>query len=181
MKKLIPEPNTLVFIGIVIKLHGKGDEFLVSIENKNFEDFIENEPVYLEIEGKPVPFFLEDWFFKGTNSLIIKFDEKYSESITNQILKSKLFVRKSEKDETNNDDDFSQLFGYEVHDKVHGNIGVVEGVEEISYNPLLIVKNGKIEILIPINKAIIKKVNHKNKVIQIEAPEGLIELYITKE
>jgi 16S rRNA processing protein RimM len=60
-----------------------------------------------------------------------------------------------------------------------GEVGIVSNVVDIKSNPLLVViSNDKKEILIPIFEGLVKKVNRKSKILLIEAPEGLIELYL---
>jgi len=77
----------------------------------------------------------------------------------------------------------SQLFsveieGYTVIDANRGETGTVTSVLEMPQQSLLAIDlNGK-EILIPIVDEIVKKIDRKNKTVFIEAPEGLIDLYL---
>ena len=57
-------------------------------------------------------------------------------------------------------------------------IGILEQVIEYPAQPLFqIMKNG-VEVLIPVIDEVIDKVDRENKTIYINAPNGLIELYL---
>ena len=63
-------------------------------------------------------------------------------------------------------------------DQNHGNIGVIGDILELPHQSLFQVQHGEKEILIPIVDDIIQKVDRKKKVLMIEAPAGLIEIYL---
>ena len=73
---------------------------------------------------------------------------------------------------------FHEITGYQVVDKVHGEIGLVENVLDYPMQALLQVMKGPKEILIPVADEIILKVDRKNRLLHIHAPEGLIEMYL---
>ncbi len=75
---------------------------------------------------------------------------------------------------------FHEIPGFKVIDEVHGEIGVVKEVMERSVQPVVIIKQGYEEILIPITEHIIQKVDRKEKVLYVKAPEGLIDIYLKK-
>ena len=57
-------------------------------------------------------------------------------------------------------------------------VGVIEGVIDLSINPLLQIINGEKEVLVPLIKNLVTKVDRDNKELHISAPAGLIELYL---
>ena len=73
---------------------------------------------------------------------------------------------------------FHEIIGYEVIDESKGNIGSVAEVLEMPSDPVLSVMLNEKEILIPIRDEIILKVDKKQKQIKINAPDGLIDLYL---
>jgi len=73
---------------------------------------------------------------------------------------------------------YHEIIGFTVIDEKHGNIGVIEKVLDNQHQDIFSIKKENKEILIPVADEIIKKVDRKNKVIEIEAPDGLIEIYI---
>lgn len=75
---------------------------------------------------------------------------------------------------------FHEIPGYKVVDAEFGEIGVVKEVLDRPQQPVVIIKRGFEEILIPVASDIIQKVDRANKMLHIKAPEGLIELYLKK-
>ena len=73
---------------------------------------------------------------------------------------------------------YHEVIGFAVIDEKHGDIGKIDRVIDLPNNPLFAVIFKDKEILLPITDEIIKKVDRKKKFIQVEAPEGLVELYL---
>jgi 16S rRNA processing protein RimM len=73
---------------------------------------------------------------------------------------------------------FHEVIGFTVVDVSFGNVGTIVHINDKAAQPLFeIDSNGK-EIFIPMIDDFIKKVDRKNKKIEVETPEGLIELYL---
>ena len=71
-----------------------------------------------------------------------------------------------------------EVIGYSIEDIVKGPIGKVTGVADLKLNPLLIIDfNGK-EILLPLFDGLIVNVDRESKQLKVNAPEGLIDLYL---
>lgn len=73
---------------------------------------------------------------------------------------------------------FHEISGYKVFDAEHGEIGVAYEMIERSVQPVLAVKKGFIEILIPITDDTIVKVDRAKKELHVVAPAGLIDIYL---
>jgi 16S rRNA processing protein RimM len=66
-----------------------------------------------------------------------------------------------------------------VRDEVYGEIGKIKDVIELPHQTILQIMKGYTEILVPLNKEILKNVDRINQIIQIKAPDGLIDIYIS--
>ena len=73
---------------------------------------------------------------------------------------------------------YHEVIGFTIEDASFGTVGKIVSVNDTTAQPLFEVERGPIEILIPMNDDIIKKVDREHKKIHIEAPEGLIDLYL---
>lgn len=71
-----------------------------------------------------------------------------------------------------------ELLGYSVTDKKSGMIGTVEEVLENEMQQTLLIKKDIHEILIPLVKEFIVKIDKKNKNILLKIPEGLMDLNV---
>ena len=73
-----------------------------------------------------------------------------------------------------------EMPGFTVVDKTYGNIGIIE--EVLNFPPQIIfqIKHGKFEILIPAEEKFIVNINRDKRIIEVDAPEGLIDIYTTE-
>ena len=71
-----------------------------------------------------------------------------------------------------------EVIGYEVEDVVKGTIGKVTAIADFKLNPLLIIDFNEKEILLPLFDGLIVNVDRKSKKLKVNAPEGLIDLYL---
>ena len=71
-----------------------------------------------------------------------------------------------------------KLKDFTVVDKNFGHVGKVKEVLDYTNQAVMQIFNGEKEILVPINSHIILRVDREKKEIAIQAPEGLIEMYM---
>ncbi len=74
---------------------------------------------------------------------------------------------------------YHEIIGFEIEDTKFGKIGVVNNVIDSTSQAIFQIMHSDKEVLIPITDNIVKKVNRKSKLITVEAPEGLIEIYLS--
>ena len=73
---------------------------------------------------------------------------------------------------------FHEIIGFKVEDNNFGHVGVIKGVNDSTSQSLFEIDRDGIEILIPMNDEFISKVDKVNKIIFVDTPEGLIDLYL---
>jgi 16S rRNA processing protein RimM len=167
-------------LGYFSKIHGfKGELILLAREEISL-NLKELESVFIDINGQLIPFFIEIISQSGT-TFIIKFLDIDNALKAQQYLKCNVFIPlsalpKPKKKEIT----FIDLVGFKVIDDTYGDIGEVSHVMEMPQQLILEIKKGTIEILIPANENIIQKIDKKKKTILIDAPNGLIDIYLNQ-
>ncbi|MEO9482309.1 MAG: ribosome maturation factor RimM [Ekhidna sp.] len=163
-------------LGEVIKTHGLKGEVSISLE-VDFPDEYQNlESVFLDNQGKLVPFFIDTLQINQGRALV-KFDDIDSLDDAKNIVKSKLFLPlsslpKLEKDQYY----FHDLIDCEVFEK-KSKLGVIKEVIDLNGNQLLAIDaNGK-EILIPLKDEILTTVDVSAKRVNVSLPDGLLDIY----
>ena len=163
-------------LGEVIKTHGLKGEVSIFLDVDLPTEYENLESVFLHTRGKLIPFFIE-WIQINGKKALVKFEDVDSiESATN-LVKAALYLPLTNLPALPDG-------GYYYHDLIgchvfegQLNLGVVKEVIDLSGNQLLsIAKDGK-ELLIPMKDEVLTKVNLKEKVILVDLPEGLIDLY----
>ena len=113
------------------------------------------------------------------NQLRVKFEDVSSEADAEAILKADVYLPLDLLPKlTGNKFYYHEVIGFTIEDVNFGKVGIINGINDSTAQPLFEVYNGDTELLIPMIDAFIKKVDRKNKTITVETPKGLIEMYL---
>lgn len=168
-------------LGNVAKLHGFKGEVSLFLDVDDPQEYKGLESVFVEIDGKLVPFFLEYLHIRNKGFAVAKFETIDSEKKASIILRCGLYLPLDLLPETEEHEFYHfEIENFKVVDEVHGDIGVVQHVIDLTSNPIIQIDFNGVEILIPKQDEFIKKVDWDNETLHIKAPEGLIEMYISK-
>jgi 16S rRNA processing protein RimM len=169
--------DALVCIGRITKKWGFGHEVLIALKDGNAWPRKISEPVYVMIAHRPVPFFVHSSEPQGKKGVIVTFHDM-SDFLLQTILQCDVFLSPVTQETGHTEIPQNTLVGYSVTDRSRGFIGTVFELMEREIQPLLVIVQDDVEVLIPYTPEIIRKTNHKKRTILIEAPEGLIDLYL---
>ncbi|MBI2270895.1 MAG: 16S rRNA processing protein RimM [Bacteroidetes bacterium] len=168
-------------LGHVSKLHGVKGEIVIALDVDDASRYKKLESVFIEINQQLVPFFIEGITIKNKHA-IVKLDGINTIEQAGMINNTEVFLPLSFLPKL--DDKkfyFHEIIGFAVNDKTHGNIGTVEAVLEFPGQNIIQVRDGnKNEILIPLRNEFIIKVDRGNKCLDVNTPEGLVDVYLKK-
>ena len=165
-------------LGYVIKKHGTHGEVSVFIDADIPEEYSELESVFVEINKKLVPFFVESILIRG-NKATIKFEDVDDQDAASDLKSCALYLPLSTLPPLESDQFYyHEIKGYEVEDQNHGNLGLITDVVTTTKQDLIVVDHGGKEVLIPVNDDIIEKVDHEKKLLYVTLPDGLLEVYL---
>ncbi len=168
--------DNCILLGTLTKPHGTRGSLIVRFSGLKAEDIKKRGLVFVEIDGLPVPFFIESFQEKTEDTVILKIEGIDTENKAREFLGYPVYVMKDQIRIKTASKKIQDIKGYQVIDKHLGFIGFAEEVVEMAKNPLLSVINGEKEFLVPVHEDIILEVNDKEKIIRIDAPEGLFDL-----
>lgn len=164
------------FIGRIKKVKGYEKSVTVVLEGSFTEEITGKRPVFLETEGKPVPFFVSWSDYKGGN--IIRLNIEGCESLENidDLTGCRVLLEPDDK-EADREKDVKDINGFRITTPDKSLEAVIR---EIIDNPgqMLIraeTKEGN-ELLIPLHEDFIISVDKKKKSIIMELPGGLAEI-----
>jgi len=169
--------DALTCIGRITKRWGFQDEVLISLREGAALPKKKSEPVYVMIDGRPVPFFVKNMQPQGKKGAIVAFYDM-SDFLLQSILQCEVFVSEKQPETTPATNPQDALAGYSVHDQAQGFIGTVSHLMDREIQPVLVILFENQEILIPFTPEIIRKTDHKKRIMLINAPDGLIDLYL---
>ena len=139
------------------------------------------EPVFILLEGAPVPFYIaRDGVRRGNAaSYIVKFDFVDSAQQAERLIGRSLVVKKELAGDEEEEDTLSgpaNMVGFVVHDALLGECGEVIDAVDYSGNIVLTIQMLSQNILVPLSGNYVKKILPEERVIHVEIPEELKEL-----
>jgi 16S rRNA processing protein RimM len=169
--------DNCILLGTLTKAYGVRGSFLLRGRNLKAEDINEKASVFVEIDGLLVPFFVEDFLIKSPDAVILKFEGIDSETKAKEF--SGLFVYKIQEHierKSGTVRESPDIRNYRVLDKQLGFVGLVLKIIDLTNNPLLVLKKEERQYFVPVHDDLILEVNDKEKVIRINAPDGLFDI-----
>ena len=158
-------------IAQVLKSNGTEGELLISFFDVAPEDIDLQEPVYIEFDGLPVPFYFESFTQKGNNRALVRLTGVRNLKDADELAGRAFFADYFEENEENS------LIGWTVIEEEHiGIVGFVVDYENIPGNPCIWVETGHGEVLIPLHEELVLDVDEKTQTLRMEIPEGLLDL-----
>ncbi len=171
--------ENLFHIGKLAKLHGVNGEVLLIADNIFPKKISSTEWVFLLIDGLPVPFYISHLEASDEKSAIIKFADIETAGEMEEYVGVEVMIEKSDKSKPLKNPPISgNVQGYQVIDLHYGNIGYAGTLFNYSGNNVLQILMGEKELLIPLNETTIVKIDKKSKIISVNCPDGLINLYL---
>ncbi len=168
------------YLGKIVSKYSFKGEVLVKIDTDEPELYDTMESVFVALRNNLVPFFIRQCRLHKSQLLRIDFEEVNSEDDANKIMGSKLYLPLSFLPKlTGNKFYFHEVIGFNVVDDIHGDIGIVQSVNDTTSQALFEILKGDKQLLIPINDDIITNVDRVSKTIHVTTPEGLVGLYLS--
>ena len=160
-------------IGQIGRTHGVKGEVTFNFTDDVW-DRAESEYLFLRVDGILVPFFLEEYRFRSDSTALVKFLDYDSANDVQFLVGSEVFFPHTLTPEMGEDEEYSWRYftGFTLFDEATGLIGNIDSVNDSTQNVLFQVG----ERLIPAAEEWIKDINHKERTIHMELPEGLLEL-----
>jgi 16S rRNA processing protein RimM len=163
-------------IGKLTKPHGVKGEIAFAFDNDIF-DRVDCPYLVCLVEGIFVPFFIEEYRFKGKETTLIKFEDINSEEKARRLNGMEVYFPRSYAG--GNEDEqtmysWNYFTGFGIVDENLGHVGIIEAIDESTINTLFLVKNGNKEIIIPAAENLITAIDDEGKILRMDLPEGLI-------
>lgn len=175
--------SNYISIGKITKTHGLNGSLRVNIKDRYIDDFNATDVVFLEVSGKPIPFFIDE--VKGGNDPIVKFEDINSLESAKELANKEVMLRESDllplapmeaEEDSDVDDRYERFKGFTLVDLALGEIGVIKEVMELPGQFLALVDHQDQEVMIPLHPSLINKADLKNRILEMNLPEGLLDL-----
>ena len=167
--------NAGILLGRIQKVQGYDGTLSVKLDRDFTEDISEMESVFIEYEGKPVPFFISSKEDEGGDILKLRLDGWDSYDKASMFAGCRISMTSgTPRDEY---DVNSGITGFTV---ILSDRSIVRVIEEIIQNSgqdlLRILSPEKKEILVPLHSDLITGIDKKKRTLTMNLPEGLTEI-----
>ena len=177
------ERNEVFQIGRITKPHGLKGELELSYTSDIFNDV--DIPCFIcEVDGILVPFFIEDYRFKNDGTVLVKFETIDDDERAKMLAKSPVYIERKylptdiHASEVEGADYY---IGFQIYDEDNRPIGKITAIDDETENALFFVERDGSEVIIPATDDYIIAIDDDQRIMQMELPEGLLDLSAAEE
>lgn len=164
-------------IGKIGKPHGVAGEVSFLFDDDVF-DRTDTDYLILDIDGILVPFFIEEYRFKGSETSIMKFCDIDTQEKAAELTGCDVYFPRHIADQDDDNMSWAEIIGFALVDETTGDkVGTITHVDDATINVLFSVETPEgDEILIPASEDLITDVDKPGRTITMRVPEGLLDL-----
>lgn len=165
------------YIGRIVKIHGFKGEVVLRLDTDIPEAYEQMESLFLQRAEAMVPFFIRRSSLSG-QFLRMKLEGVDTEEEARRLVRSEAYLPMECLPELKEGQFYyHEITGYRVLDKTAGEIGTVKRVNDAPVQPLFEIDFHGTEILVPVVDNFIEKVDKKARILYLNLPEGLLDIY----
>lgn len=165
------------YIGYISKTRGLKGEVQLFFEFEDYKD-LDLDIIFLEINKKLVPHFIAQVKLHNNSTAYATFEDVDHIDKAQILVRKKIYLPNDKMPERDPDDfRYTDLVGYLVIDEEHGELGEITHVQEMPQQFIATVDMDGKELLFPLSDDLILGIDAEEEVIEVELPEGLVDLY----
>ena len=158
-------------IAQVLKSNGTDGGLLLSFFEVSPQDIDLEEPVFIEFDGLPVPFYFESFSQRGNTRALVRLTGVRNLKDADELAGAILYA-----EDDLYEDEEEDLTGWTVLDADGHQVGTVSAHEDIPGNPCIWVETGHGECLLPLHEELVLDVDETEQTLRMTIPEGLLDL-----
>lgn len=155
-------------IAQVLKSNGTDGELLISFFDIDPEDIDLQEPVFIYMDGLPVPFYFESFVRRGVNRALVHLTGVHNLKDADELAGSDIFADYFEVTED------SDLTGWTVLNANGSTVGLIVGYEDIPGNLCVYVDTADGVRLLPLHTDLVLGMDPSAHTVTLQIPEGLL-------
>lgn len=168
------------YVGYVTKTKGLKGEVQIFFEFDGYEQ-LEFDVVFADMNGKLVPYFVAESKLQVNKTGYFNFDDVDHIDKAQPLLKKKLYLPLSQMPERDESEFlYTDLKGFKAIDETLGELGEILEVNEYPQQFIAMVSYKETEILFPLNEDFIVEIDDEEKILTLDLPEGLLNIYLEK-
>ena len=172
------EVNDYFYIGYISRTRGLKGEVQLFFEFDDYESLELDNTLFLQLEGKLVPYFVERAKLLPNRTAYLVFDDVDHIDLAVPLVRKRVYLPNTKRPERHPDDfRLTDLKGYTVVDRLHGVLGEIVEVHQYPQQHVAAVMYGGNELLFPLTQDWILSLDKEHRKLSVDLPEGLIDIY----
>ncbi|MBQ9660499.1 MAG: hypothetical protein IJV37_04450 [Bacteroidales bacterium] len=160
-------------IAKILKSNGTDGGLLIGVRDIEVSEIDLQEPVFIEFDGLPVPFFIQDLQQRGTSRAVIHLNDIDSLADAEEVVGRALFIEGEWEEEEETD-----FTGWTLLNRGE-RVGTVTGMEPIPGNLCIYVRRDGLsgldpEPLVPLHEDLILSLDADRRILDLDLPDGLL-------
>ncbi len=166
------------YIGYISKTRGLKGEVQMFFEFEDYMD-LEFDVVFLEIDKKLVPFFVDTIKLQNNSTAYVNFEDVDHIDKAQPLLRKQVYLPNDKMPERDPEDfTYKDLVGYIAIEESEGELGEIKEVQEMPQQFIATVDIDGRDAMFPLNEDFIVGIDPEEKIIVLKLPEGLIDMYL---
>lgn len=167
------------YIGYITKTKGLKGEVQVFFEYDSPE-LLDLDVVFAEINGKMVPFFTASYKLHTNSTGNFFFDDVDHIDQAQALVRKKIYLPADKMPDRSEDEfHYNDLKGFIVIDKTQGELGEIIEINEYPQQFVATVHYKFTDIMFPLNEDIITGIDEEEGKVNVDLPDGLLEIYLS--
>ncbi|MCW8312384.1 ribosome maturation factor RimM [Sphingobacterium thalpophilum] len=165
------------YIGYISKTRGLKGEMQLFFEFEDYE-ILDMDVLFLEVNKKLVPYFIDTIKLQKNSTAYVTFEDVDHIDKAQPLVRKKVYLPNEKMPERDPDDfRYTDLIGFLVIDENHGELGEIIDVQEFPQQFVATVDMDGKELMFPLSDDLILGIDGEEEIIEVNLPEGLIDLY----
>ena len=164
--------------GKLVAVHGLKGELILKHELGKKTSLKDLKAIFIE-ERKDsfLPWFIESAKARSGNEVLLKLETINTREAAAKLSQKEIWLTEEDFKKYSAKSAPANLLGYTIVNDKETLSEILEVIEQ-PHQLLCRIELNKKEVLIPINESFLKKIDHKKKVVVVELPEGLLDIYL---
>jgi 16S rRNA processing protein RimM len=174
------EKSNFLHWGTITKVNRKTGEVSVIYTQKNFRETEPLQTIFIEIDGGLVPFFVDEKSAASADGIRLLLADYARPDLAQRFVGCKVYLplMKNQEPDAFQTASYDEIIGYTVMDENDQALGVINDILESPEQDLVQIFRDEKEILIPLVEDFIMGLDADKKILFMELPDGLVELYL---
>lgn len=166
------------YFGEVVRKHGVEGAVIVALDVDHPQHYLNLDSALLYLNDALVPFFIAQLSLQN-GAALIQFENVGDTEAAELLLGCEVYLP-LEKLPALNDNEFyyHEVIGFMVTDKSFGEVGTIEQIFDMPQQAVAQVFHGEKEVLIPLKKDLVERIDREGKNLFMILPDGLVEIYL---